>query len=152
MATPALNPRTVRERRARAETSEPGQAFLITWQGQTLPVFPGERTAADAAEFRQQTGLSLASMIATLGDEQQMDTDVIAAVVWLALRHNTEPKVRFTNVATLINDGNVDTVVDVTAIGDEDDPGTLEVVETLEEDDAELPKASDEPSGPPSRP
>ena len=152
MTTAALNPRTVRERKARAENAEPGQAFLITWQGTTLPVFPGERTAADAAEFRLQTGLSLASLIALLGDESQMDTDVIAAVVWLALRHNTDPKVRFANVATLIMDENVDTVVDVTAIGDEDDPGTLEVVEDLEEAAAETPLPSAEPSDPSSQP
>lgn len=144
--TPALNPRAVQQRRARAEAATTaGEAFLITWNGLELPVFPGERSAADAAEFRKQTGLSLASMIAALGDESAMDSDIIAAVVWLAVRQNTDPAVKFLDIAEQIMDDNVTTVVDITPLGGTD-------LEDLAEEDPEDPKPSAGDSGPSSQP
>jgi len=142
MPTRALNPRVARERMARAEANPDAGAFLVTWQGTELPLFPDERSATDAAEYRRQTGLSLAGMIQALGDETQMDTDVVAAVVWLALRHNGDNRVTVRDVSDQITDGTLDDVVDVDLIGDTDDPDTAARLEAAVEERSEDPKAS----------
>lgn len=94
MAARALDPKAVRrmaERQERADR-EDEMAYVVRWRGTPevdppMVIFPYERSAVDATLFRAATGLSLAMLLQAAG-EGDADLDILAAVVWMAIRQN----------------------------------------------------------------
>ncbi len=75
----------------------------IALNGKTYKLAMSDCTALDAKDCRRQTGMSLNTIFGSASGESDLDS--IAAMVWLARRHDGERELTYDDVASEITYG-----------------------------------------------
>lgn len=78
----------------------PSDSFAISLNGKTYTLKFGDLTSLDTMALRRATGMSLRALMQAATED--MDLDIVAAIVWLARRTHGERTLTFDAVAAEI--------------------------------------------------